>query len=101
MITETEKGVCTFGGYPVTFRQTNSGDILIHCKNVIGLYSQVKAFRNKTSVTGRYPYGVREQDKCEIQNSIHTSGSVKIACLEGSKEEIDLIIRECESLLLT
>lgn len=96
---KTENKTLTFGGYPVTLRKMNDGDVYIHCKNVIGKYSQIKAFVNRTSITGVYPYGVRNQDKCEIKKSVLNSGYVKIACLEGSPEECNLLICECESLL--
>lgn len=96
-----EKKDLTFGGYPVKIKKMHDGDVYIYCKNVIGKWSQIDAFLKKKSVSGIYPYGVREQDKCEIKNSVINPGYLKIACLEGSPDECRVLKKECESLLLT
>ncbi len=89
----------TFGVYPVQLRKIGD-DIYIHCKNTIGTYSQIQHYLRKGFTTdGRYPYGVRTSDKCYIERSRTINTNTKIACLEATKEETDMLIAACESLL--
>ena len=89
----------TFGGYPVTLRKIND-DVFIHCKNVIGKFSQIQNYLNKGfTINGQYESGVRSSDKCYIERSRTITTNTKIACLEGTKEETDLLIEACQSLL--
>lgn len=87
----------TFAGYPVTLRPVD-GDVLVHCKNVIGSFSQAKAFKEKSSMSNTYPFGVKTSEPCEIKENPF-SGGIAIACLEGTKQEFDRLYKKCESLL--
>ena len=66
---ETEdvgKPTFTFDGYPVDIRPID-GDIIIRCKNVIGLYSQIQTFLHRDkSMCATHWFGVRQKDRCEI-----------------------------------
>ena len=89
----------TFGGYPVKLRKIGN-DVFIHCKNTIGKYSQIQNYLNRGfTINGQYEYGVRSSDKCFIERSRTVSTNTKIACLERTKQETDLLIAACESLL--
>ena len=91
----------TFGGHPVELRRVvgiNGPDVLVHCKNVTGLFSQAKAFREKKNfITNIYPWGVKTTEPAFITNT--ASGGIGIACLEDTKEQFDKLYTEAEALL--
>ncbi len=89
----------TFAGYPIELRKIQN-DVLIHCKNVIGTYSQAKSWIDKDKGNYcTYYFGIKQSDKCEILNSINNT--IKIACLEGTEQELKQIITQCSILLNT
>lgn len=88
----------TFGTFPVTLRKVDD-DVLINCKKVIGLYSQARAFRDNTNITGNYQFGIKMSDICDIKWSVKNPTNIRIACLEGTTEEMNNILEECEVLL--
>lgn len=93
------KPTFTFDGYPVDIRPID-GDIIIRCKNVIGLYSQIQTFlhRDKSMCTTHW-FGVRQKDRCEITQSILKRGGLQIGCLTASKEETKKLELYCNHIL--
>jgi hypothetical protein len=93
----------TFDGHPVSLRVVNTlggnRDVVISCKGVVGLYSQARKFyQREFSPDGAYSFGVRKKDKCQIK-STPDGGRVKVACLEGTREEAAMVMQECRRML--
>lgn len=86
-----DKDSLTFGNYPVEF-ETTENDIIIKCKGVIGKYSQILAYLDFTKGQN-YPYQFSEN------MIIQTETGYKIACLRGTFEEADKIIKHCKQLI--
>jgi len=85
----------TFGGEPVNLRLI-SEDVLIGCKGLVGKYSQLKAWREKSDPIGVYYFGAFA-DRRRVVRDI--SGGMKIDCLVGSMDEIGRIETACEKLI--
>ena len=88
----------TFAGYPVELRKV-PGDVLVHCKNVIGCYTQARTWKKRLNgATNIYPWGVKTTEPAYIKQSPF-AGKVEIACLEGTQKEFDAIYDECKKIL--
>ena len=77
-----------FGGHEVTLRKVHD-DVLIQCKNVIGKYSQYKDFKQKIN----NEFGIKESEKCKFEFSTVYRNGLKIGCLDGSKKELESLIK--------
>ena len=86
-----------FAGFPVTFRKIDDTEVLVHCKNVIGTYTQAKAFVERSNPSNTYQFGV----KTTMPSFIYVSPNdrIRIACLEDTKENFMALYEECERLL--
>lgn len=84
-----------FGGHHVEFRKV-PGDVLVSCKNVIGTYTQAKAFVRKSSPTNIYQWGVKTTEPAYIENV--PGGDVKIACLQDTHKKFMELYNKCEAL---
>ncbi len=85
-----------FGGYPVEMRVVGE-EVLIQCKNVIGTYTQAKAFIKKSNITNTYQFGTKTADPAFITEI--PGGLIKIACLEDTRKQFNLLYEKCEELL--
>ena len=89
----------TFDGFPIEFRKIGD-DIILRCKNVIGLYSQIETYyKNEDPYVLTYWFGVRKKDRCEISSSMIKRGGLRIGCLTASKEEVTEVRNYCNQLL--
>lgn len=89
-----------FGGYPVEMRLVNGRDgqeVLIHCKNVTGTFSQAKAFKNKTNYVNQYPWGIKTSAPAFITDV--PGERVSIACLTDTRQKFLELYDKCEELL--
>jgi hypothetical protein len=93
---EKENSQLMFAGHPVTLRKVD-GDVLVHCKNVTGTYTQAKAFVNHENVTSIYQFGVKTTEPAFLEN--FPDGRVKIACLHDTREKFMALYDECERIL--
>ena len=92
-----ENNNLTFAGYPVTLRKV-ADDVLVHCKDVIGTFSQAKSFKEKSRWPANYyPFGTKTSSPAEITEM--PNGEIKIACLQAPRHEFDSLYKECENLL--
>lgn len=80
----------TFAGHELIFTKLED-EVYIECKNVIGTYSDIMAFKNRTSVTGVYQFG-NAMAKQRGRNFI------QVGCLMDSLAKVDEIIKNCEKL---
>lgn len=87
----------TFAGHPVTMRVVGGNEVLIHCKNVTGTFSQAKSFVNNTNPSNIYPWGVKTTAPASISHA--PGGNVEIACLRDSRDKFMELYHECENLL--
>lgn len=86
----------TFGGEPVELRRmpTDSNDLLIRCKGVIGTYRQIKNWMS----TGLGHFGgVKGTGTSSMSWS--GDGGVAIDCLTSSKEELDTLDEVCQQMI--
>jgi hypothetical protein len=91
--------VGTFGEYPIEAVCTVSNDdILVACKGVIGSYKQARAFLNRYNHREINYFGFLDQ-RSEIKDSILDSNKVNIACLEGTRTQLEDAVKKCETLL--
>ena len=87
-----------FAGFPVTFRKISEDEVLVHCKNVIGTYTQAKAFVEKSNPSNSYQFGVKTTTPSFIY--VSPNDRIRIACLEDTREKFMELYDECERLLL-
>jgi hypothetical protein len=92
---QTENKQLTFGGHPVTLRVVG-GEVLVHCKNVIGTFTQAKAFVNNSNMSNIYPFGIKTTEPAFLTNV--PGGNVRIACLMDTKEKFMELYHEAERM---
>lgn len=46
-----------FDGHPATFQPTGNNDGVVTCKNLVGKFSQIRRFMDKSSTDGLYRFG--------------------------------------------
>lgn len=46
-----------FAGYPATLKPTGNKDGIVTCKNLVGKFSQIRAFMKRSSSDGLYRFG--------------------------------------------
>lgn len=91
--------VGTFGEYPIEAVCTVSNkDVLVACKGVVGSYQQARSFLNRYSHRDLTQFGFLDQ-RSEIKDSILDSNKVNIACLEGTRSQLEDAVKECQTLL--
>lgn len=93
------KVIGSMADWPVQVIEVYTHDIKIVCKNVEGLYSQVKKFTDDTirMKTHYYSWG---KTACKItQQDPKNPNAIKIGCLDSNTEEISELLENAEQTI--
>jgi hypothetical protein len=91
--------VGTFGEYPIEAVCTVlNQDVIVVCKGVVGSYRQAHGFLNRYSQREINYFGFNDQ-KSEIKDSIFDLEKLSIACLEGTRTQLEEATKLCKEAL--
>ena len=96
---EEKLTVGTFGEYPIEAVCTVSNeDVIVVCKGVVGSSRQAHGFINRYNHREVNHFGFNDQ-RSEIKDSIFDTEKINIACLEGTRTQLEDAVKECKTLL--
>lgn len=79
-----------FAGHDLIFTKIDD-EVYIECKNVIGTFTDIMAFKKRSSVSGVYQFGnalAKQRGRNFLQ----------VGCLMDSLDKVEEIIKHCEQL---